>query len=319
MADIEQTQLPMEDGVITSVEHPIKLSAFEGPLDLLLFLIRKHEINIYDIPIKEVTEQYLDMLSTMGKMNLEIAGDFFVMAATLMYIKSKMLLPKHEQKEEETSQEEEIDPRWELVQQLIQYKKFKSAATELMELIERNQSFVTREVQEEQGVEPQEAPLQKSEPIELWTLFNQVVKRLTDRIVVGEIQAEEITVSDCMEKILKLCEMREPFLFSSLIPEKCTVNHLAATFLAMLELTRLKKLFLRQDELFSDVVIMPRFDDPPSLNELQRTRDSSEEELADDTLLENTDESSQLIAPHDGHVPVHPLMDIPDSDTVENN
>ncbi len=274
MSKVEQSSLPTEDGVITSMDHPIKLEAFEGPLDLLLFLIRKHEINIYDIPIREVTEQYLAALSTMKKMNLEIAGDFFVMAATLMYIKSRMLLPKIDQKPE-VQEEEDIDPRWELVQQLLHYKKIKCAAAELEELILKNQYCITRQVKKTSS-SLQDQPLVKSDPIELWTLFNQVVRRLSERIVIGEITDEEVTVADCMEKILQLLEKEKCFYFSSLIPQKCTVHRLAATFLAILELTRLKKLQIKQTELFGDIELKPRFEeDKTAISEKSISLESS--------------------------------------------
>lgn len=253
-----------QDGMIASVDHPIKLPAFEGPIDLLLFLIRRNEINIYDIPIKEVTEQYLDILSHMGKMNLEIAGDFFVMAATLMYIKSRMLLPKHEQKIEQADEEEGIDPRWELVQQLIQYKKYKQIAAELEEYIARSQDSVPRCTTVSSQTTTEEAPLLNTDSMEMWNLFNMVARRMADRLVVGEIHDEEVTVSECMERILELRAERKIFLFSSLIPEKCSVTRLAATFLAILELTRVKKLTLEQSEIFGDIEITPRFEDEPT-------------------------------------------------------
>ena len=115
---------------------PIRLDVFEGPLDLLLFLIRKNEIDIYDIPIEKVTQQYLEILRTQEKDNLELAGDFFVMAATLMYIKSRMLLPVESRPEEEVAAADEgQDPRWALVQQLIQYKRVKETAAIIRGLV----------------------------------------------------------------------------------------------------------------------------------------------------------------------------------------
>ena len=107
--------------MVAEIDPRIKLSVFEGPLDLLLFLIRKHEIDIYDIPIGLVFDQYLDALSEMQEVNLEIAGDFFVMAATLMEIKSRLLLPKQQRTLSEDEDDEDLDPRWELVHQLLEY------------------------------------------------------------------------------------------------------------------------------------------------------------------------------------------------------
>ncbi len=120
--------------MVAEIDPRIKLSVFEGPLDLLLFLIRKHEIDIYDIPIEIVLDQYLDVLNSLQEVKLEIAGDFFVMAATLMEIKSRLLLPKHQRAVSEDDDDENLDPRWELVHQLLEYKKFKEAADKLDEL-----------------------------------------------------------------------------------------------------------------------------------------------------------------------------------------
>ena len=119
-----------EDALAGGLEMSVKLNVFEGPLDLLLFLIRKNEIDIYDIPIAEVTRQYMDVLRSMKNMSLDVAGEFFVMAATLMYIKSRMLLPTDERavQSEEDDGDSELDPRWQLVEQLLEYKKVKRAA-----------------------------------------------------------------------------------------------------------------------------------------------------------------------------------------------
>ncbi|MDV7395814.1 segregation/condensation protein A, partial [Arthrospira platensis SPKY1] len=130
-----------EDALTRAVEHPIHLPVFEGPLDLLLFLIRRNEIDIYDIPIETVTRQYLEVLRQNEPLELDTAGDFFVMAATLMYIKSRMLLPQDEKPHEEDEGNEGTDPRWELVQQLLQYRKFKEAAAALDRLMEQAQNL----------------------------------------------------------------------------------------------------------------------------------------------------------------------------------
>src|SRR3954469_12912325 len=117
--------------VVPDSDYRIKLQVFEGPLDLLLFLIRKNELDIYDIPIESVTRQYVEALRAMQQLDLDLAGEFFVMAATLMEIKSRMLLPKGQHAIDPNAEEDEMDPRWELVHQLLQYKKFKEAAATL--------------------------------------------------------------------------------------------------------------------------------------------------------------------------------------------
>src|SRR3954471_9311910 len=132
--------------VVPDSDYRIKLQVFEGPLDLLLFLIRKNELDIYDIPIESVTRQYIDALHAMQQLDLDVAGEFFVMAATLMEIKSRMLLPKGQHAVDPNADDEEVDPRWELVHQLLQYKKFKEAAAELGELALQRQNLMERHV-----------------------------------------------------------------------------------------------------------------------------------------------------------------------------
>lgn len=244
-----------QDSLLPLNHHRVRLPVFEGPLDLLLFLIRKHEIDIYDIPIGTVTQQYLDILYSMEKMDLELTGEFFVMAATLMVIKSRMLLPKQEaESQAENDEPLESDPRWELVQQLLEYKKVKEEAQRIIKLIDSKQNLVPRKyiVPETQG--NQERPLKPIDHLDLWNSFNKVLSRLAEKLVSGEIHEESVTVSDRMSFILKTLETRSQFTFSSLFPtQKTSIPTLVATFLALLELCRLKKLTLAQTENFSDI------------------------------------------------------------------
>jgi len=238
--------------VVAEADYRIKLPVFEGPLDLLLFLIRKNELDIYDIPIESVTRQYLDVLYGMKELQIEVAGEFFVMAATLMEIKSRLLLPKHQQAVDMATDDEELDPRWELVHQLLQYKKFKEASAQLAAMARDAQDRLGRP---ESAFSPaSERPLRSVDRIELWNSFNLVLRRLAEKLVVGEIHAEQTTVSDQMEYILEAVKTRKVFTFSSLFPRKISLRTLVATFLAMLELTRLKKLTLQQDEAFADII-----------------------------------------------------------------
>src|SRR5580658_7824178 len=124
-------------------DYKVKLEVFEGPLDLLLYLIKKEEVDIYDIPIERITNQYMQYLSIMKLLNLEVAGEFLVMAATLMYIKSRMLLPV-DQQVADSEEEEGEDPRWELIRQLVEYKKFKDAALQLGHREEEQSNLYTR-------------------------------------------------------------------------------------------------------------------------------------------------------------------------------
>ena len=238
--------------VVAEADYRIKLPVFEGPLDLLLFLIRKNELDIYDIPIASVTRQYLDVLYAMKDLQLEVAGDFFVMAATLMEIKSRMLLPKHQQAIDPNAGDDDLDPRWELVHQLIQYKKFKEASGKLGELACDAQNMLSRPASA--FAPASERPLQHVDRIEVWNNFNLVLRRLAEKLVVGQIHAEQVTVSDQMEYILKHLETRRIFTFSSLFDTKISLRRLVASFLALLELTRLNKLTLQQDEAFADII-----------------------------------------------------------------
>ena len=247
---------------IPDTDYRIKLQVFEGPLDLLLFLIRKNELDIYDIPIEQVTTQYLDALHAMGELKLELAGEFFVMAATLMEIKSRMLLPKHQQAvDPDAVEDEELDPRWELVHQLIQYKKFKDAASGIAEMIGTRQAMLER-AQVQQNLAAADRPLRPSDRIELWNAFNQVLRRLAEKLVVGDIKDDNVTVVDQMEVILKRIAFEPRFTFSSLLPGKTTLRTLVSTFIAVLELTRMLKIRIAQDKHFEDITIERREPEP---------------------------------------------------------
>jgi len=234
-------------------EYRLKLQVFEGPLDLLLFLIRKNELDIYDIPIEQVTRQYLEALFAMQQLDLDLAGDFFVMAATLMEIKSRMLLPQDLQAAgPEGTDEEEIDPRWDLVHQLLQYRKFKEAAAQLQHLAREQQDQIARYVSTLTA--RRDRPLQASDRIELWNVFNVVLRRLAEKLVVGEIHDEQVTVADQMEMLLARLPTQPRFVFSQLFPAAVGLRTLIATFLAVLELVRLKRLRVRQDAAFADIL-----------------------------------------------------------------
>lgn len=250
-----------EDNLVRSYDHAIRLPIFEGPLDLLLFLIRKNEVDIYDIPVETVLRQYLAILRGMERLQLEVAGEFFVMAANLMYIKSRMLLPKERQPEEIESGDEDIDPRWELVQQLLEYRKFKDAAGQLEELVELAGNCVPREYYAATDEQPRR-PLRPADRIELWNAFNQVLRRLADKIVVGQIQDEVVTVADRMEVILRRLRTQDSFLFSQLFEDGVprSLPYLVSSFLALLELTRLRHINLEQAENFADIRCIRRMD-----------------------------------------------------------
>jgi segregation and condensation protein A len=240
--------------VLPDADHRIKLQVFEGPLDLLLFLIRKNEIDIYDIPIESVTKQYVAVLRSMQQLDLDVAGEFFVMAASLMEIKSRMLLPKGLHAiDPDAEGQDDMDPRWELVHQLLQYKKFKDAASKLSEMARLQRDLMERQLSN-RPVDSLDRPLRGVSRIELWNTFNQVLRRLAEKLVVGEIHDEVVTVSDQMEWLLTRMRTERSFVFSSLLDHGVSLRKLVATFLAVLELTRLSKLRLRQNEAFTDII-----------------------------------------------------------------
>ncbi len=233
----------------------VKLNIFEGPLDLLLFLIKKNEIDIYDIPIEQVTKQYLGVLRAMENMSLEIAGEFFVMAATLMYIKSRMLLPLDEQVSAKAEDDEDTDPRWELVEQLLEYQKIKQGAGLLEDLILHRQNYLDRYLVEKEKTD--DRPIKPVDRMELWNTFNTVLRRLSEKLVQGEITDENISVADRMEFILS--QKEKTFTFTNLVESlNGNLPAVVATFFAMLELTRLRRLKLEQsasfDEIYCEVI-----------------------------------------------------------------
>lgn len=235
-------------------DYKVKLEVFEGPLDLLLYLIKKEEVDIYDIPIERITNQYMEYLTLMQMLNLEVAGEFLVMAATLMYIKSRMLLPADQQV---TDNEEEggEDPRWELIRQLVEYKKFKDAALQLSQREEEQSRIYARGGEVE--VEPDtQLPLAEVSIFDLINAFNEVLKRATTRDDFREIMEERFTVSDKIEEILYTLRDRSEMLFSEVFEKATSRAEIVVTFLALLELIRLKRLKVRQEKAFGEIRVI---------------------------------------------------------------
>jgi segregation and condensation protein A len=230
-------------------DYKVKLEVFEGPLDLLLFLIKRDEIEIYDIPIEHITRQYLEYIEAFKELDLDIAGEFVVMAAHLILIKSRSLLPVHQQGEIET--EEEADPRWELVRQLLEYKKFKDAAAHLGER-EAHQSALFGRVPETPEFES-ERPLSEVSIFDLINAFQKVLKRVNKVENLREIFEENFTVSDKIDFVLKMTASRTALKFSELFVTAASRTEMVVTLLALLELIRLKQIGIRQDEPFGEI------------------------------------------------------------------
>ncbi|RTE09658.1 segregation and condensation protein A [Paenibacillus whitsoniae] len=241
-----------------------KLEAFEGPLDLLLHLIDKNELDIYNIPIKEITEQYMDYVQAMQELELEVASEFLVMAATLLSIKSKMLLPKPpviEFDEDFYDMDDDYDPRAELVAKLIEYRKYKSIADMLREKeVERSLVF-TREPED---LTPfmqvlQENPVEGLDVADLLYAFRRTLRKLVNRNVVTRIRRDEISVKDRIKEVVGLLKERGgKLLFSKLFDYEMTREEIVVTFLAILELMKMKVIMCHQHRLFDDIVIQAK-------------------------------------------------------------
>ena len=233
--------------------YKVKLDVFEGPLDLLLYLVRKDEVDIYDISIERITRQYLEYLEAMESIDVEIGGEFIVMAANLLYIKSRTLLPVDLQGPVEDEGEEE-DPRWELIRQLIEYKKFKEAAGDLRDREELRTKLFGRTP----SAPPPDggATLLAGEvgALDLISAFQRVLERLEKRKgAEREIEADRFTVSEKIEYVLKILPESEPLKFEELFAGQTTRGELVATFLALLELVRLRHVQVEQDGAFGDI------------------------------------------------------------------
>ena len=233
-------------------DYKVKLEVFEGPLDLLLYLIKKEEVDIYDIPIERITNHYMEYLSLMKLLNLEVAGEFLVMAATLMYIKSRLLLPADQQVADSEAEEGE-DPRWELIRQLVEYKKFKDAALQLGRREEEQSHLFPRQVGDLGiAVEP-DKPLAEVGIFDLINAFNQVLKKASAREDFREIYEERFTVSDKIEEILYTMRDRAGIIFSEVFASASSRAEVVVTFLALLELIRLKRLRVQQAAAFGEI------------------------------------------------------------------
>lgn len=220
---------------MTAGAYEIKLDIFEGPLDLLLYLIRKNEVDIYDIPIALITRQYMKYIDAMKSLNLDLAGEYLVLAATLTHIKSRMLLPVSEEDEEE---EGVVDPREELVKQLLEYKAFKEAALGLdrMSILGRDVFGRDHAVEE---IEKDEQPLREIGIFELVEAFRRINLDVSQKDLM-EIDVEKISLSDRINDIVDELERRGELTFTDLLEDAGNRRRLIYTFLAILELMKLR-------------------------------------------------------------------------------
>jgi segregation and condensation protein A len=243
------------------MKYSVKTDAFEGPLDLLLHLINRLEVDIYDIPVAEITDQYLHYVHTMNDLQLDVASEYLVMAATLLAIKSKMLLPKREEiYDEELEMEEGEDPREELMQRLIEYKKYKEAATQLQELeAERSNIFTRPSMNLSQFSSEEEKTIQPVANASIYDMISAMqrmfLKKALEVPKKTTINRVEIPIEQRMEEIMdKLMQVKEQCRFEDFFPI-ANKDHIVVTFLAILELMKQNKIECVQQANFDNITI----------------------------------------------------------------
>lgn len=243
------------------MELTVKLQVFEGPLDLLLHLLDKNKVNIYDIPIVEITNQYMEYIREMKRQDLNVMSEFLVMAATLIDIKSKMLLPA-----KETEEEEAEDPRAELVEQLLEYKMYKCISYELKDRQMDAEKVMFKEPTIPDEVAAYEEPVDLEELMadvtlkKLNDIFKSIMRKQEDKIdpvrsKFGKIEKEEVSLSDKMVYLEQYAMKHPHFSFRSLLEAQCGKMEIIVTFLAVLELMKMGKITIYQDKIFEDIRI----------------------------------------------------------------
>ncbi len=242
--------LDIENAASSEPGVTIRLDSFEGPLDLLLHLIKREEVDIWNIPIARITEQYLEYLQLMKDLNINVAGEWLVMAATLIYIKSRMLLPPDPAAPVEAEPGE--DPRKELVYQLLEHQKFKNAAQML---------YTREEVENAVWNKPPQEVLEREKDVVSVTLFdllkafNEVVRRFEDAQKSMALEQEEVSLEQKLDEIRRLLLVHDTILFSTFFAEEKSKRHLIVAFLALLELVRLREIWLYQKKAFDEIYI----------------------------------------------------------------
>ncbi|MFC0271534.1 segregation/condensation protein A [Metabacillus herbersteinensis] len=244
------------------MQYHVKIDAFEGPLDLLLHLINRLEIDIYDIPVSEITEQYMFYIHTMQELQLDVASEYLVMAATLLSIKSRMLLPKHEEElfEDEYGTEPEEDPREELMQRLIEYRKYKEAARDLRTLEEERSQVYTKAPSDLSEYAIQSSVEKQAINVTLYDMLGAFQKMLRRKKIQKPLQTkiarQEIPIEKRMEEILQQLNSKPgKRRFMDLFPSN-NRDSLVVTFLAVLELMKTNAIIIEQENNFSDIFIV---------------------------------------------------------------
>jgi len=242
----------MEDKPVSDIQNNFKINDFEGPLDVLLFLIKKSEINIYDIPISQITEQYIQFLDYATTINLDNLTEFYVMASTLLYIKSRMLLPVEIDMDEELE-----DPRKELVERLIEYQKFKKLSDLMTEKEEESEWRIERTKKQRALPFPEDERLW--EQVDIWDLFqtfSSIITSLSAERIID--MYEEVSINEKVTLMNELFEKKNEILFTELITRENSIMDIVCAFLALLESVKQKRIAIFQNKLFGDIAIRKR-------------------------------------------------------------
>jgi segregation and condensation protein A len=252
--------MDMNKGRWKMMQYNVKVDAFEGPLDLLLHLINKYEVDIYDIPVSQITDQYLTFVHTMQELELDIASEYLVMAATLLAIKSKMLLPQKEEEILEQDPDFEDDPRDELVQRLVEYRRFKEAADDLKKKESSRSLLYARPPADisEYTKEDDQTSIGDVTLYDMLAAFQKMTRRVKDKKPKRTIvQSEEIPIEDRMNDIRHQLQGGTRRRFSELFSE-ADRGHMIVTFLAVLELMKTRDVACEQDQNFGEIMIFER-------------------------------------------------------------
>jgi len=234
-------------------DYKVQFEVFEGPLDLLLYLVKKEEVDIYQVNLTKLAGQFMEYLQLMRELDLDIAGEFLVMAATLVYIKSRELLPADQQVLAEGEEDEGEDPRWELIRRLVEYKKFKDAAAQLQALEIQQQSIYPRRAPKLQYERPTARP--EVSLFDLVGAVNVVLKRFQQRVGTHDLFEDKWTVSEKIEFIREVVRQAGAVAFAALFARSTSRSEVVATFLALLELIRLRQVVAVQARPFGEIEI----------------------------------------------------------------
>jgi segregation and condensation protein A len=235
-------------------DYKVKFEVFEGPLDLLLYLIKKQEVDIYEVNLTQLATQFIEYIEVMRMLDLEIAGEFLVMASTLMYIKSRELLPVEQQVQVEGETDDE-DPRWELIRQLVEYKKFKDAATQLQQRESEQENIFPRLPGKPEFESTPAPPRPEVSLFDLLHALSNVLKRFQENEGARDIFEDKWTVSEKIELLRQVMAAKSMLKFSQLFEQTTSRTEVVVMFLALLELVRLKQIVLLQPAPFMEIEI----------------------------------------------------------------